>query len=331
MSVLEPLCDYCVKVELDPKRPHPILRPFNNEWSLGLGSRIKNSRCPICRLVKWVFYETRRLYRWDSRLSEKADVMLHWCETLGPGGRGAFAVGFTGGGCGENWICFSRKLDTNSLVTDIYCLQPRLHSELEVSRVSRWLSTCTSTHSTDCNVEGPVTFEHAFPGLRVLRFIDVERNCLVETQNIYQYVALSYVWGNVPNFRLTKANRRELLVSGGFETVWTMLPRTITDAAELTRRLGLRHLWVDALCLLQNDREDLDLGVAVMDQVYERSWLTIVAACGHDADSGLPGIYEGSRRVPNLTLEVKRGVLLGVYTGLDLLLKYSVHNSRAWT
>jgi len=174
-------------------------------------------------------------------------------------------------------------------------------------------------------------FERAFPGLRVLRFIDVKRDRLVEMQNICQYVALSYVWGNVPNFRLTKANRRELLISGAIKTVWKMLPRTIKDAVELTRKLGLRYLWVDALCLLQNDREDLELGVAVMDQVYEQSWLTIIAACGHDANAGLPGVRDGSRRESNLTVEVKRGIWLGVHTGLDLLFKHSVHNSRAWT
>ncbi|KAH7128140.1 heterokaryon incompatibility protein-domain-containing protein [Dendryphion nanum] len=328
MSALEPLCDYCVKVDLRPERPSKQL-PRKDKWSLGPGSRIKNSRCPMCRLVRHVFYEVERteLDMLHARLSERTDVILEWFQASGPGGRGAFYVHNTS----EHWICFTGKSDTHSLAAGHYYLQPKLRSELEVSRVSRWLSTCTSKHAIDCNAEGPMTFEDAFPGLQVLRFIDVKRNCLVETQSICQYVALSYVWGAVPNFRLTKANKRELSVPGGIETVWKMIPRTIRDAIEFTRMLGRCYLCVDALCLLQNNREDLELGVAVMDQVYERSWLTIIAACGHDANAGLPGVREGSRKFSNLTLDVKRDISLGVYTGLDLLYRHSVHNSRAWT
>jgi hypothetical protein len=142
---------------------------------------------------------------------------------------------------------------------------------------------------------------------------------------------LSYVWGDVPNFRLTKANMRELLIVGSIEAVWDMLPRTIRNAIDLTNSLGLHYLWVDALCLLQNDHEDLQLGVSVMDYIYEWSLLTIIAASGHNADAGLPGVHEGSRKVSELALDVKIGISLGVYTGFEQLLKYSVYNSRAWT
>ena len=283
----------------------------------------------MCRLVKHLWYEVGRLdsNRPPTRLSETTNVKLLWLRFRGSGDRGAFSLD----SLSDCWICFVGKPDTDSLAADRYYLQPKLRSELDIGRISHWLSICTRGHTIDCNAEGPITFEHAFPGLRVLRFIDVKRNCLVEMQSICKYTALSYVWGAVPNFRLTKANKRELSVSGGIEAVWEMLPRTIKDTVEFMRMLGLRYLWVDALCLLQNDQEDLELGVAVMDQIYERSWLTIIAACGHDANAGLPGVLEGSRKPSNLTMEVKEGVSLGVYTGLDLLYKNSVHNSRAWT
>jgi hypothetical protein len=115
----------------------------------------------------------------------------------------------------------------------------------------------------------PEVFRDAFIGLNVMRLVDVYQNCLVEVQDLRQYVALSYIWGAVPNFRLTTSNRNQLLLQGSIDKIWGMIPRTIQDAITLVRKLELRYLWVDALCLLQNDWQDLDRGVNVMDQVYE--------------------------------------------------------------
>jgi hypothetical protein len=109
-----------------------------------------------------------------------------------------------------------------------------------------------------------------------------------------------------------------------------MLPETIKDTSVLVRRLGGRYLWVDALCLLQNDTEDLYRGVNAMDLIYELAWLTVVAGCGHDANSRLPGVQKGTRRASRNIVEVKPRVEMGFVTGLDGLLKKSVYNSRAW-
>lgn len=117
---------------------------------------------------------------------------------------------------------------------------------------------------------------------------------------------------------------------GGIEKAWRGLPRTIQDAIELVRKLGVRYLWVDVLCLVQNDPDDTARGVKVMDEIYERSWLTIVAASGHSANAGLPGVREGSR-YPSTAIPVTEDVSLGIFVTLDRLLKCSVYETRAWT
>lgn len=90
---------------------------------------------------------------------------------------------------------------------------------------------------------------------------------MVEVQEYRPYVALSYVWGAVSNFRLTKSNLAPLLVPGTIGEVFSTLPKTICDAITLCIRLGVQYLWVDALCLLQNDEEDLEQGINVMDRI----------------------------------------------------------------
>ncbi|CAM1507782.1 Fc.00g046300.m01.CDS01 [Cosmosporella sp. VM-42] len=254
-------------------------------------------------------------------------MLVAWAGASGPGNRGAFYTERTS----DHWICFAAQPDSPPTVEHPFYLRSIVYPELDVSRVNWWLSTCDRTHKGRCLWEGNKAFSDAFPGLSVLRLIDVVQGCLVETRSLTKYVALSYIWGAVDNFRLTKANRAQLLVPDSINKLFDRLPTTIRDAILLVKKIGLRYLWVDALCLLQNDSKDLQEGVQVMDLVYERSWLAIVAACGHNADAGLPGVQSETRKTTRLTLQVLPGISLGVYTRLDQLIKGTVYNSRAWT
>jgi hypothetical protein len=215
-------------------------------------------------------------------------------------------------------------------------LGEKLDALLDFGMVSRWLEHCATFHGTHSGCLLPVgrPVASTFPGLQVLRLVDVSEGnmCLIEmAQHVPRYIALSYVWGEVANFRLTKANRPALMTPGALSRVWMSLPATLRDAITLTQKLGARYLWVDSLCLLQNDTGDLDRGVAVMDHIYERAWLTVVAACGHDANAGLPGVQPGSRTEQTLVREVDPGLFVGAYIAPAHLLETSVYNTRAWT
>ncbi|KAF5233899.1 hypothetical protein FANTH_12406 [Fusarium anthophilum] len=233
----------------------------------------------------------------------------------------------------DTWIGFSSGMETSGHLNPAsgFFLEPWTGPVVDTSRISHWISSCEQLHGSECAMPTNLRFAEAFPGLCVLRFIDVEAHCIVEVARLHKYVALSYVWGAATNFRLTKANRTALLTPGSLKEVLEMLPNTIKDAITLTRRLGCRYLWVDALCLLQNDTKDLELGINVMDLVYERAWLTVLAACGHDANARLPGVQEGTRDGSCNTFKIAPGVEMGIVKGLDGLLKHSVYDSRAWT
>ncbi|KAF2799255.1 hypothetical protein K505DRAFT_266024, partial [Melanomma pulvis-pyrius CBS 109.77] len=90
------------------------------------------------------------------------------------------------------------------------------------------------------------------------------------------YVALSYCWGPQAQKQiLTQYNSSEWR-SKGLSIV--PLPRTIQDAVTVTRGLGLRYLWVDSLCIIQDSQEDIEQEIGKMQYVYENAYVTVVAA-----------------------------------------------------
>ena len=102
-----------------------------------------------------------------------------------------------------------------------------------------------------------------------------------------RYAALSYVWGLHQPFTTTPATLSERLT--GFPP--EELPRTIRDAVQVTRDLGYRYLWVDALCILQGRTPeavaDWQRESATMEAVYSNAVFTIVAAGAQHCDAGI--------------------------------------------
>ena len=68
--------------------------------------------------------------------------------------------------------------------------------------------------------------------------------------------------------------------------LYERIPKTLKDAVFLTRRLGLRYLWADCLCIIQGDREDWIRESAQMGLIYSRAFITINAARAQNCDEG---------------------------------------------
>lgn len=111
---------------------------------------------------------------------------------------------------------------------------------------------------------------------------------LVETNGARgHYTALSYCWGSS-----AKSDRPYLTTSKTLQDhlssiPWEILPRTLQDAVRLTRGIGLRYVWIDSMCIIQDSADDWKKEAAKMGDVYAQARLVIAATRGTDANAGL--------------------------------------------
>ena len=147
-----------------------------------------------------------------------------------------------------------------------------------------------------------------------------------------QFCALSYVWGGVDQYKLTKDALPSLLKPGALRDVISSISITIQDAIDLVRDLDLHFLWVDAICLVQDDDDFKLTAIDRMHLVYGKAYLAIVAASGGNANAGLPGYREHSRGVAQACEAIREpDFLLGVIPLYPYLLQHSPYSQRCWT
>ncbi|GJC96273.1 TOL-like protein [Colletotrichum higginsianum] len=89
---------------------------------------------------------------------------------------------------------------------------------------------------------------------------------------VLPYCALSYCWGGDQTFKTTSKT-----LHGYYKQLPRELPQTLLDAMLVTRRLGFRHLWVDALCIIQDSDADRAREIGRMARVYSNATVTIAA------------------------------------------------------
>ncbi|KAL1387418.1 heterokaryon incompatibility protein-domain-containing protein [Phyllosticta capitalensis] len=141
--------------------------------------------------------------------------------------------------------------------------------------VRGWLDECQSNHAF-CRRN-----DHAETPLptRLIKIVDGGAAQLIETQGQNgRYVALSYCWGQDPgNNSMTTSDNVHLRLEPR-SLSRKDLPGAIRDALTVTERLGIEYIWVDALCIIQDDAKDKDRELGNMSQYYRSSFLTIAAS-----------------------------------------------------
>jgi hypothetical protein len=131
------------------------------------------------------------------------------------------------------------------------------------------------------------------------------------------YLTLSHCWGGQLMMKLLSSNVRAYEKAIQEQT----LPATFRDAITVTRQLGFRYLWIDALCIIQDSDEDWEREVGKMASVYKNCRLMLSAMDSTNSGGGLfldrndDVLFETSEQ-----LSKKCGLPTGVYA----------HPKRAW-
>lgn len=94
----------------------------------------------------------------------------------------------------------------------------------------------------------------------------------VECMNL-EYVTLSYCWGSTGDRSYITTSSS--LVDGLRVLRHRDMPQTIQDAFRICRELGFRYLWVDAICIIQDSKQDWHSEALNMVSIYRNAHLTI--------------------------------------------------------
>ncbi|KAJ8130753.1 hypothetical protein O1611_g2875 [Lasiodiplodia mahajangana] len=92
------------------------------------------------------------------------------------------------------------------------------------------------------------------------------------------YVALSHCWGNYQPLRALLSNRQALAEGISF----SQLSAVFQDAIQVCLRMGIDYIWIDSLCIIQNDEKDWEKESAKMCDYYENALFTISASSSKD-------------------------------------------------
>lgn len=151
---------------------------------------------------------------------------------------------------------------------------------LAFKRVIKWVNHCAENHA---NCKRKINFEMP------RRILDLKDNFstghikLIETGEIQEpYITLSHCWGSVGHFTTTKSSLADRHSGISFDA----LPKTFQDAVIISQQLEIRYLWIDSLCICQDDSTDWERESARMASIYSNSYLTIAASSAKDSFVG---------------------------------------------
>jgi hypothetical protein len=143
------------------------------------------------------------------------------------------------------------------------------------------------------------------------------------------YTTLSHRWGLDNDLTSAPIQTTQLLERERPYIPISSLPKTFADAVEVTRRLGMKHIWIDSICIVQDSTDDWEHEASRMALVYQGSELNIAAA---DSPNSYGGCYLESLR-PTIKLHIPAASIgyTRIWTKSDSkALLRSILLSRGW-
>lgn len=136
---------------------------------------------------------------------------------------------------------------------------------LPSSTFLQWYNTCIQSHK---HCDTAVTHQPPARLLNVGDDVMTSTVSLVDSETLPDsptWVALSYCWGGDQSIQTKKANLAQHYRGLAVDS----LPRTLRDAIFITQQLGQSYLWIDCLCIYQDDDGDKGKEIRKMPDIYQ--------------------------------------------------------------
>ncbi|KAF2670651.1 HET-domain-containing protein [Microthyrium microscopicum] len=183
--------------------------------------------------------------------------------------------------------------ESKPYISDMVAREASNNSQTSKDIADFWLNSCRQDHD-ECR-SFPIT------GAKPKRVLDLgqgkhisPRLCM--TKNLpasFKYATLSHVWGRSQPLRLVMASYDAM--QEGLDV--SLLPQNFRDAMEVSRRLGVRYIWIDSLCILQDSEVDWQEQARDMGDIYQNAEVNIAAARPLESE-GLFFYGRKSRAIP---------------------------------
>jgi hypothetical protein len=186
---------------------------------------------------------------------------------------------------------------------------PRLSDE-NVSKIRDWIKNCDENHDR-CSLDSmQLDSKEADAAMTFLpaRLIDVgdglNQPRLVLTSTLWprtpqgeatKYMALSYCWGILDGTSKLLTTTHDTIRSRIENIEVGAMPLAFQDAIAVARKLTIQYIWIDSLCILQDDARDWQTESSKMAEIFSNAYLTLIAAAGSGCNDsflisrGLPG------------------------------------------
>ena len=168
-------------------------------------------------------------------------------------------------------------------------------------QIDAWLYECTSKHThPTCLLPSAMRLPRRVidvgldrpPGIsdtdeeRSSRYDELQGLRLYESGGeSARYIALSHCWGPQQNFTTTRATYEERILAIDY----AVLPKTFRDAIFVARRVNVKYLWIDSLCIIQDDQADWEQQSSEMGSIYANAYLTLAASSSSSDQDGFLG------------------------------------------
>jgi hypothetical protein len=139
--------------------------------------------------------------------------------------------------------------------------------QYDAANMQKWLTTCVRSHSKCAEFQQRSTHGSQRP-TRILRVWPgkLQLCCDIFEEEQYPYITLSHMWGTEPQLQLTLT--RSKLADFQRKIAIASLPAIFQEAVRITQLLGFQYIWIDSLCIIQDDMLDWQLEASKMAMVY---------------------------------------------------------------